>query len=79
MECLVEEEVSEVEEVLGEAAVEEAVAEAVEWGDVAEEEWAVDSQLVQEAAASVQTAATLRLTGWVLHATSKLVQNAEAE
>jgi len=30
--------VSEVEEVLGEAAVEEAVAEAVEWGDVAEED-----------------------------------------
>lgn len=47
-----------MEEVLGEAAV----AEAVEWEDAAEEEWAVDLQLVQEADASVQTAATLRLT-----------------
>jgi hypothetical protein len=71
MECLVEEEVGEVEEVLGEAAV--------EWEDMAEEEWAVDSQLVQEADASVQTAVILRLTGWVLHATSKIVQNAEPE
>jgi hypothetical protein len=66
--------VGEVEEMLGEAA-----AEAVEWEDVAEEEWVVDLQLVQEVAASVQTAATLHLTEWVLHATSKLVQNAEAE
>ena len=63
MEFLVEEEVGEVEEVLGEAAVEEVVVEAVEWEDVAEEEWVVDLQRVQEAAASVQTAATLRLTG----------------
>jgi hypothetical protein len=38
MECLVEEEVGDVEEVLGEAAVEEVVAEVVEWEDVAEEE-----------------------------------------
>jgi hypothetical protein len=79
MECLVEEEAGKVEEVLGEAAVEEVVAEVVEWEDVAEEEWAVDSQRVQEAAASVQTAATLHLTKWVLRATSRLVQNAEPE
>lgn len=78
MGCLVEE-VGEVEEVLGEAAVEEVVADVVEWEDAAEEEWAVDFRLVQEADASVQTAATLRLTNWVLHATSKLVQNAEPE
>jgi hypothetical protein len=79
MECLVEEEVGEVEEVVVEAVVEEVVAEAVEWEDAAEEGWAVDLQLVQEAAASVQTAATLHLTNWVLHATSRLVQNAEPE
>jgi len=75
MECLVEEEVGEVEEVLGEAAVEEVV----EWEDVAEEEWVVDFRLVQEAGASVQTAVILHLTGWVLRAISKLVKNAEAE
>ena len=77
MECLVEEEVGEVEEVLGEVAVEEVVAEAVEWGDMAEEEWVGDFRLVQEAAASVQTAVILQLTRWVLHATSRFVQNAE--
>jgi hypothetical protein len=79
MECLVEEEVGEVEEVLGEAAVEEVVVEVVEWEDVAEEEWAGDLQPVQEAAASVQTAVILHLTRWVLHATSRIVQNAEPE
>lgn len=62
-----------------EAAVEEVVAEAVEWEDAAEEEWAVDLQLVQEAAASVQTAVTLHLTSWVFRATSRFVQNAEPE
>jgi hypothetical protein len=79
MECLVEEEVGEVEEVLGEAAVEEVVAEVVEWEDVAEEEWVVDFRLVQEAGASVQTAVILLLTGWVLRVTSRFVQNAEPE
>jgi hypothetical protein len=38
MGCLVEEQVVEVEEVLGEAAVEEVVAEVVEWEEAAEEE-----------------------------------------
>jgi hypothetical protein len=79
MECLVEEEAGEVEDVLEEAAVEEAVAEVVEWEDAAEEEWAGDLQLVQEAAASVQTAVILHLTRWVLHATSRFVQNAAPE
>lgn len=79
MECLVEEEVGEAEEVPGEAAVEEVVAEAVEWEDAAEEEWVVDFRLVQEAAASVQTAVILHLTGWVLRATSRFVQNAGPE
>lgn len=68
-----------MEEVLGEAAVEEVVAEAVEWEDAAEEEWAGDFRLVQEAGASVQTAVILHLTMWVLHVTSRLVQTAEAE
>jgi len=60
---------------LGEAAV----VGAAEREDVEEEEWVADLQLVEEGLAYVQTVATLHLTQWALHATSKFVQNAEAE
>ena len=62
-------------EVQGEAAV----VGAVKREDVEEEEWVADLQLFQEDPAIVQIVATLHLIQWVLLATSKFVQNVEAE